>query len=114
MHVVLNDKLAKSYSEECTKKCSEAHKYIKNLIEKLNIGSITVEELHNLTSHISQVVKLFAVVTAEISASLDFSQVISQRNDEFKKFELHYRAIKILLEYCNDISEGIVDSYITF
>ena len=101
-----NDKLARSFSEECTKKCTEAYEYIMDLIEKSKTGSITVEELHNLTSHTSQVTQLYSVVATETSASLDFAQVIAQRNNELDKFKLHHNAVKVLLEYCKDISEG--------
>ena len=104
-YVVSNDKLAQSYSEECTKKCTEAHDYIWSLIEKLKTGSVTVEELHMMDSHTVQVVKLFSIVTKD-TASLDFSQIIAQRMSELKKFDLHYNAIKVLLKCCEDISEG--------
>ena len=109
-----NDKLAKNYSEECAKKCTEAHEYIIDLMEKSKIGSITVEELHNLTSHTSQVVKLFSVVTTETSVPVDFAQVIDQRKSELEKFKLHYNAVKILLEYCKDISEGMHIQHICY
>ena len=102
-YVVSNDK--QSYSEECTKKCTEAYDYISNLIDKLKTGSITVEELHMVNSHTSQVLKLLSIVTKD-TASLDFSQIIAQRMSELEKFDLHYNAIKILLKCCKDISEG--------
>ena len=109
-----NDELAKCYSEECAKKCSEAREYIIDLMEKSKSGSITVKELHYLTSHTLQVVKLFSVVTIETSVTLDFEQVIAQRKRELEKFNLHYNAVKILLEHCKDISEGTyVCKYVT-
>ena len=104
-YVVSSDKLANSYSEECTKKCAEAREYILSLIDKLQTGSITVEELHMINSHMPQVVKLFPIVTKD-TASLDFSQIIAQRMSELEKFNSHHNAIKILLKYCKDISEG--------
>ena len=101
-----NDKLAKNYSEECAKKCADARKYITDLMEDSRTGSITVKELHYLTSHISQVLKLFCVVNTETSASVDFAQVIAQRNSELEKFRVHYNSVKVLVEYCKDIAEG--------
>ena len=101
MYVVSNDKLAQSYSEECTKKCTEARDYIWNLIDKLKTGSVTVEELHMMNSHTVQVVKLFSIVTKDTA-----SQIIAQRMSELEKFNLHYNAIKVLLKCCEDISEG--------
>ena len=106
-YTVSNNKLGKSFSEECTKKCTEARGYILNLIERLKTGSITVEELHNLTSHTTQVLKLCSVVITEASVSLDLAQLIAQRNSELDKFKLHHSAVKFLLEYCQDISEGM-------
>ena len=100
-----SDKLAKSYSEECTKKCAEARDYILSLIDKLKSGSITVGELHMINLHTSQVVELFLIVTKD-TASLEFSQIIAQRMSELKKFNSHHNAINILLKYCKDISEG--------
>ena len=107
MHIciVSNDTLAKSYSEECTKKCTEACEYVLSLIDKLKTGSITVEELHMVNSHTLQVVKLFSIVTKD-TASPDFSQIIAQRMSELEKFNLHYHAITVLLKCCKDISEG--------
>ena len=106
MHIfaVSKDKLALSYTEECTKKCTEASEYILNLIDKLKSGSITVKELHVVNSN-TQVVKLFSIV-AEEKASPDFSQLINQRMSELKKFNSHHYRVKILLKHCNDISEG--------
>ena len=102
-NVVSNDKLAKGYTEQCTRKCNEAREYILQLIEKLKIGSVTVEELCILISHTSQAVKLFSIV----STSTDFSQIIAQRKNELEKFNLHHCAIKVLIKYCEDISEGM-------
>ena len=101
---VTKDKLALSYTEECTKKCTEASEYILNLIDKLKSGSITVEELHIVNSN-TQVVKLFSIV-AEESASPDFSQLINRRMNELEKFKSHHYRVKILLKHCADISEG--------
>ena len=104
-NVVSNDKLAKGYSETCTKKCNEAYEYIFQLIEKLKMGSVTVEELCILISHTSQAVKLFTIVNT--SADLDFLQIIDQRKRELEKFNSHYCAVTVLLKYCEDISEGM-------
>ena len=114
MHIfaVSKDKLALSYTEECTMKCTGASEYILNLIDKLKSGSITVEELHVVNSN-TQLVKLFSIVAKE-STSPDFSQLINQRMNELEKFKSHYYRVKILLKHCNDISEGMyikVDAY---
>ena len=106
-----NDKLAQGYSEECTKKCTEACDYVLSLIDKLKTGSVTVEELHMVNSHTLQVVKLFSIVTKD-TASPEFSQTITQRMSELEKFNLHYNAIKVLLKCCEDISEGTQDDNI--
>lgn len=107
LYVVSNDdKLAKNFSEECIKKCTEIHEYIMDLIGRLTTGSIRVDEFHMLTSHTAEVVKLFSVATTKSPVSLDFSQLIAQRKGEMEKFYLHKTAIEVLLEYCRDISEG--------
>ena len=111
MWAVSKDNLAKTFSEKCTEKCSQACKCIMDLMEKSRTGSLTIVELRNLTTHILQVVKLFSVVPNKTSTSLDFSQVIAQRNRELEKFHLHHHAIKVLLEQCEDILEGI---YVVF
>ena len=99
------DKLALSYTEECTKKCTEASDYILNLIDKLKSGSITVEELQFIVNSNTQVIKLFSIVVKE-NVLPDFSQLINQRMSELEKFNSHHRRVKNLLKHCNDISEG--------
>ena len=62
-----------------------------------------------LTSHQTQVVKLFSAEVAETVAndpSFNITDIIVQRNSEVQKFELYCRTVRNLLKYCESITDG--------
>lgn len=96
------DELAKEFTDECTKKCTEAFIIIKDVVERLEQGKITVRELDTLTIYKKKAVKLLPVV----SPNLDADKLIDQRNSEILKFEEYRFAVELLLQYCDKIAEG--------
>ena len=103
------DNLAENFTEECIKKCNEALQFLANIVDKLNQRKLTVQELEMLTLHLAQVVKLFSSVAETITGDLSFSiaDAIAEKNSEIKRFESYRSTVKILLKYCESISNGM-------
>ena len=85
-------------------------KIISNLVEDLKEGDVTVQELEILTSHLTQATNLFSpklVETLTKDSSFRIADVITQRNSEMQKFNAYCLKVRILLEHCETISNGM-------
>ena len=108
--IASNDYLAQHFTEGCIKICTEALKFLKDIAEKLIQGKIKVQELELLTSHRTQAVKLFSPKVAEKvtdDPAFRIMDVINKRNSEVKKFESYCSTVRILLEHCQSIADGM-------
>ena len=84
-------------------------KCLSNLVQNLQHGDITVQELELLTSHMTQATNLFSpkvVKTLTKDPSFRIADIIVQRNLEVQKFKAYCLKIRILLEHCETISNG--------
>ena len=89
--------------------CTEAIKFLSDLVDKLKEGKVTVQELKMLTAHLTQAVNLFSPKVAEAVAndpSFDVTDIIIQRNSEVEKFEIYCTAVRNLLKHCDGITGG--------
>ena len=105
-----SDNLAKHFTDECVKICSEALKFLHGVVENLKQRKVTIQQLDMLTSHLSQVVDLFSpkVVNRIIDdASFNIADLIAKRNSEVEKFKSYCSKVKILLEHCGSIANGM-------
>lgn len=85
-------------------------KVLSDLVQKLKHGDVRVQELEILTSHITQAVSLYSpklVKTLTKDPSFKIADMIAQRNLEVQKFETYCSKVRILLEYCETISNGM-------
>ena len=107
---VTSDYLAQHFTEECITICIKAVKVVSNLVEDLKNGDVRVQELEMLTSHLTQAVNLFSpklVETLTKDSSFRIADMITQRNSEMQKFNAYCSKVRILLEHCETISNGI-------
>ena len=107
---VTSDYLAQHFTEECITICIKAVKVASNLVEDLKNGDVRVQELEMLTSHLTQAVNLFSpklVETLTKDSSFRIADMITQRNSEMQKFNAYCSKVRILLEHCETISNGI-------
>ena len=68
-----------------------------------------------LNSQLSQAVKLFSPKVTEMIAedsSFNIADLISQKNSEVQKFESYCSTVRILLEHCESVPNGILTMYI--
>ena len=89
--------------------CREAKKCLCDLADKLKEGKVTVQELKMLTTHLTQAVKLYSpniVETVANDPTFNITNILVQRNSEVTKFESYCAAIRNLLKYCKNITDG--------
>jgi len=103
---VCKDELAGEFTDESNKKCKEASMVIKDVVEKLERGSVTVHELNMLTLHKEKAMKLLSAVASKLDAN-GVKILIDRRNLDVQKFNEYYSVVKLLLFYCEDITEGL-------
>ena len=108
--IVCNDELAKEFTDESNKKCKKASMIIKDVVEKLEQGTVTVHDLDMLTFHKEKAMKLLPAVTSKFDAN-GVEELIDRRNLDVQKFTGYYSAVKLLLYYCEDIAEGTYYSH---
>ena len=101
-----NDELAEEFTDESNKKCKEASMVIKDVVEKLEQGNVTIYELHMLTLHKDKAMKLLPAVTSKLDAN-GVKALIDRRNLDVQMFRGYYSTVKLLLYYCGDIAEGM-------
>ena len=90
--------------------CIKAVKITSNLVEDLKEGDVTIQELEILTSHLTQAINLFSpklVETLIKDSSFRIADMIAQRNLEVQRFNAYCSKVRILLEYCETISNGM-------
>ena len=108
--IASHDNLAQHFTEECIKICTEALKFLSDVAEKLKQGKVKVQELELLNSHMTQAVNLFSPKVAEKvidDPSFSIRDIITQRDSEVQRFQLYCSAVRILLEHCESIANGM-------
>ena len=104
------DYLAQHFTEGCLKICTEAFRFLCDIAEKLKQGKVTVQELELLTSHMTQTVNLFSPKVAKKvtnDPAFSINDIITQRNSEVQKFQSYCSTVRILLEHCENIADGV-------
>ena len=84
--------------------------FLSDIAEKLKQGKVKVQELELLTSHMMQAVNLFSPKVAEKAtndAAFSIKDIITQRNSEVQRFQSYCSTVRILLEYCENIADGM-------
>ena len=103
-----HDYLAQHFTEGCLKICTEAFKFLCDIAEKLKQGKVTVQELELLTSHMTQTVNLFSPkIAVQNDPAFSIKDIITQRNSEVQKFQSYCSTVRILLEHCENIADGM-------
>ena len=90
--------------------CAKAIVIFKNLVEDLKEGDVTVQELEILTSHLTQAVNLFTPKLVERltkDPSFRIADMIAHRNSDVQRFNGYCSKVRILLEHCETISNGM-------
>lgn len=109
-----HDYLAQHFTDGCIKICTDALKFLSDVAEKLKQGRVKVQELELLTSHMTQAVNLFSPKVVEKVAndpSFNIKDIITQRNSEVQRFQSYCLTVRILLEHCENIAEGMYVAY---
>ena len=105
-----SDCLANHFTDECVLLCSDALKFLIDLVESLEHKKVSVQQLKALVSHSSHLVDLFSPkVTKMITddPSFNIEDLIAKRNNEVEKFELYCSKVRILFKHCESIANGM-------
>ena len=102
-----HDGLANEYSNDVILKCRRACVSIQDVSRRLEEGKVAIHELKSLTSHQETVINLFPqVVCGNQMNAESIKTLIYKRNSEVDSFKKYCSAVRLLLQYCEDIAGG--------
>ncbi|XP_065899482.1 E3 ubiquitin-protein ligase rnf213-alpha-like isoform X2 [Dysidea avara] len=106
-HYLTHDGLANEYSNDVILKCRRACVSIQDVSRRLEEGKVAIHELKSLTSHQETVINLFPqVVCGNQMNAESIKTLIYKRNSEVDSFKKYCSAVRLLLQYCEDIAGG--------
>ena len=106
---MIKDGLANEYSNDVIMKCRVACANIQDISRRLEEGRVAIHELNVLTLYQETVINLFPQVVCGNQMNVEIIKtLIYKRNSEVESFHKYCSAVRLLLQYCEDIAGGAI------